>query len=311
MKILVADDSSVDRMIVRRYLLSMDHEVLLAEGGEQAIRLFKLQEPDLVLLDIRMPDMDGYEVVQQLRNIEQGWRPILFISNSVDSESFAKGIYAGADDFLHKPIDKVILKAKLYAMERIVAMRKQLLIVSRELAKETQKATRIANQDGLTGIANRRFLDQVLDREFRRHIRSLNTLSIILIDIDFFKSFNDYFGHLAGDDALRLCAQKMSGMVFRGGDLVARFGGEEFCVVLPNTESEGAINMAETLRKEIEALHIARDDLEEQQYLTISLGVSSFKAEQKHTVEDIIHSADEALYQAKQTGRNKVCVAES
>ncbi len=311
MKILVADDNRVDRMIVRRYLLSMDHEVLLAEGGEQAVSLFKLQEPDLVLLDLRMPDMDGYEVVQKLRKIDQGWRPILFLSSSVDSESFAKGIYAGADDFLHKPIDKVILKAKLHAMERLVAMRRQLLIVSRELAKETQKATRIANQDGLTGIANRRFLDQVLDREFRRHIRSLNTLSIILIDIDFFKSFNDHFGHLAGDDALRLCAQKMSEMVFRGGDLVARFGGEEFCVVLPNTELEGAINMAETLRKEIEALHIVRDDLEAQQYLTISLGVSSFKAEQKHTVEDMIHSADEALYQAKQTGRNKVCIAGS
>lgn len=242
MKILVADDNRVDRMIVRRYLLSMDHEVLLAEGGEHAVSLFKLQEPDLIFLDVHFSDMDGYEVVQKLRKIDQGWRPILFLSNSVDSESFAKGIYAGADDFLHKPIDKVILKAKLHAMERLVAMRKQLLIVSRELAKETQKATRIANQDGLTGIANRRFLDQVLDREFRRHIRSLNTLSIILIDIDFFKSFNDYFGHLAGDDALRLCAQKMSDMMFRGGDLVARFRGEEFCVVLPNTELEGAIN---------------------------------------------------------------------
>ncbi|MFW5443832.1 MAG: diguanylate cyclase [Methylococcaceae bacterium] len=311
MKILVVDDSLVDRMIVRRYLLSMGHEIVLAEDGREAISLFKQQEPDLVLLDVRMPEMDGYHLVQVLRELEQGWRPILFLSNSIDSESFVKGICAGADDFLHKPIDKLILKAKIFAMERIVAMRRQLLIETRELAKETEKATLMANQDGLTGIPNRRFLDQVLDREFRRHVRSLNTFSIILIDIDFFKSFNDHFGHLAGDDALRLCAQKMSELVCRAGDVVARFGGEEFCVVLPNTEPEGAKNMAETLRKAIETLNIVRDDLGGQQFLTISLGVFSFKAQEKYTLDDLVSKADDALYQAKQAGRNQVCVAGS
>lgn len=310
MKVLVTDDSQADRLIIRRYLLSMEHEVLLAEDGEQAISLFREQDPDLVLLDVRMPDMDGYQVVKKLREIEQGWVPILFLSSSIDAESFAKGISAGADDYLHKPIDKVILKAKLHAMERLVVMRKQLLDVTRKLAREKEKIKLIANQDGLTGIANRRFLDQVLKQEFRRHKRSQKALSIIMIDVDFFTNYNDYYGHLSGDDVLRLCAKKMSELVCRAGDLVARYGGEEFCVVLPDTELEGAESFAEALRTGIEGLAIVRDDLENWKSLTISLGVSSTKPDQNDTVENLVNAADQALYKAKQSGRNQVCVAE-
>ncbi len=309
MKILVTDDCQTDRLIIRRYLLSMKHEVLLAGDGEQAISLFREHDPDLVLLDVRMPDMDGYQVVKKLRKIDQGWRPILFLSSSTNSESFAKGINAGADDYLHKPIDKVILEAKLHAMERLVVMRKQLLDVTSKLAQEKEKIKLIANQDGLTEISNRRFLDQVLEQEFRRHQRSQNTISIIMIDIDFFKSYNDYFGHLSGDDVLRDCAKKMSQLICRAGDLVARYGGEEFCVVLPNTESNGAESFAEALRTGIEGLAIERDDLKNWKYLTISLGVSSIKPNQNDTVEKLLNAADQALYQAKQSGRNQVCIA--
>ena len=310
MKILVTDDSQTDRMIIRRYLLSMEHEVLLAENGEQAISLFREQDPDLILLDVRMPGMDGYKLVKTLREIEPGWRPILFLSSSVDAESFAKGIDAGADDYLHKPIDKVILKAKLQAMERLVIMRKQLLDITSKLAQEKEKIKLIANQDGLTGIANRRFLDQVLKQEFRRHKRAQKTLSLIMIDIDFFKSYNDYYGHLSGDDVLKNCAKKMTKLISRAGDLVTRYGGEEFCVVLPDTELNGAKSFAETLRTGIEGLAIDRDDLEKWKYLTISLGVSSIKPDQDDTAQKLLNAADQALYQAKQSGRNQVCIAE-
>ena len=310
MKILVTDDCQTDRLIIRRYLLSMEHKVLLAEDGEQAISLFREQSPDLVLLDVRMPDLDGYQVATKIREIELGWTPILFLSSSIDSDSFAKGINAGADDYLHKPIDKVILNAKLKAMERLVEMRKQLLDVTKKLAQEKEKIKLIANQDGLTGIANRRFLDQVLGQEFRRHQRSQNSLSIIMIDIDFFKSYNDFFGHLSGDDVLRLCAEEMSKLICRAGDLVARYGGEEFCVVLPNTDLNGAKSFAETLRTGIEGLAIKRNDLENWKYLTISLGVSSLNPDQNDTVKKLLNAADQALYQAKQSGRNRVCVTE-
>jgi len=308
MKILVVDDSLVDRMIVRRYLLSLEHEVFLAEDSDTAITLFQSMNPDLVLLDVCMPDKDGFQLVQQMREIEPGWRPILFLSNSIDVDSFVRGIDAGADDYLHKPIEKQFLSAKLKAMERIVTMRQQLLSVSDKLAKETEKVRKIANQDGLTGIANRRYLDTVLEQEFRRHLRSQKTLSLIMVDIDFFKSFNDYFGHLAGDDILRLCANKMSELICRAGDFVARYGGEEFCIVLPNTSLVGAEKIAELLRQEIEALKISRDDLGDGQYLTISLGVASLETE--HSIEELIDQADKALYQAKESGRNRVCCVE-
>jgi diguanylate cyclase (GGDEF)-like protein len=287
----------------------MEHEVLLAENGEQAINLFREQDPDLILLDVRMAGMDGYQLVKTLRGIEPGWRPILFLSSYVDAESFAKGIDAGADDYLHKPIDKVILKAKLQAMERLVIMRKQLLDVTSKLAQEKEKIKLIANQDGLTGIANRRFLDQVLKQEFRRHKRTQKTLSLIMIDIDFFKSYNDHYGHLSGDDVLKKCAKKMTALICRAGDLVTRYGGEEFCVVLPDTELDGAKSFAETLRIGIEGLAIERDDLENWKYLTISLGVSSIKPDKDDNAQTLLNAADQALYQAKQLGRNRVCIA--
>jgi len=310
MKILIVDDSLVDRLIVRRYMLSMSHEVILAEDGQQAISIFIEYDPDLVLLDVRMPKMDGYQVLKKLREIDHGWRPILFLSGAIDTKSYEKGIYAGGDDYLYKPIDRVVLKAKLHVMERLVAMRNELQDVSYKLSLEKEKIKMIANMDGLTGIANRRLLDSVLEQEFRRYKRLKNELSFIMIDIDYFKSFNDHFGHLAGDDALRLCAEKMSELVSRAGDLLARYGGEEFCLVLPNTSLGGALKIAETFRQEIEALNILRDGIEISTCLTISLGVSGLKPGQNHTVEDLIGAADKALYQAKFEGRNRVCSVE-
>ncbi|NOQ14078.1 MAG: diguanylate cyclase [Methyloprofundus sp.] len=308
MKILIIDDALADRLIIRRHLLSMGHEVILAESGEQGVFLFQQQDPDLVLLDVRMPEMDGYQVVKKLREIDRGWRPILFLSSTLNIESFAKGIYSGADDYLYKPIEKVALDAKLHAMERIAGMRQQLLSTTRALAEETKKVKQFANQDALTGIANRRFLNKTLDQEFRRHCREQMSLSIIMIDIDWFKEFNDHFGHLAGDDAIRSCAQKMSDIIKRAGEFIARYGGEEFCVVLPATEVEKAKKIAQNLCDAVRELNIYRDDLEMQTYLTISLGVSSMIPQQTDSMETLINSADKALFQAKQAGRNQVCV---
>jgi len=308
MKILVIDDAPSDRLIIRRHLLSMEHEVVLADSGEQGIILFKQENPDLVLLDVQMPEMDGYAVVQKLRGDDDGWRPILFLSSTLDTKSFAKGIYCGGDDFLHKPIEKEALGAKLHAMQRIVNMRQKLILTSQALAEETQKVKQLVNQDDLTGIANRRFLNRTLDQEFRRHCRERASLSIIMIDIDWFKEFNDHFGHLAGDDALRRCAQEMFITIKRAGEFVARYGGEEFCVVLPHTEIDKAKDIAEELRKAIQALDIYRDDLESYRYLTISLGVSSVVPQKKDLVEELISRADRALYKAKKAGRNQVCI---
>ena len=308
MKILIAEDNLADRLIIRRYLLSMGHEIILAEDGEQAVQLFKEEDPDLILVDVRMPGMDGFATVKQIRSIELEWRPILFLSGNTEIEAFVSGIKAGGDDYLYKPIDKEVLEAKLMAMERIVAMRKELITVTAELAWETEKAQQIANQDGLTGLANRRYLNQVLAQEVKRAAREKQPLTIIMVDIDYFKRYNDQFGHLAGDDVLRKVAKIFQGSVNRAGDLVARYGGEEFCIILPNTSLAGGKEIAEDLRKSTLEAEIPHADGLSFPWLTISLGVSSQIPEPGTSAEAIIKNADMALYDAKANGRNRVSV---
>ncbi|MDJ0805798.1 MAG: diguanylate cyclase [Gammaproteobacteria bacterium] len=306
MKILVAEDNLADRLIIRRHLQSMKHEVILAQDGQEAIEQFKKEDPELVLLDVRMPGMDGFATIEKMRSLDLEWRPILFLSSHTEPETFVAGIKAGGDDYLYKPINRDVLEAKLIAMERIVAMRKQLITVTAELAWETEKAQQMANMDGLTGLANRRYMNQILAQEIKRAARERQPISVIMVDIDYFKHYNDHFGHLAGDDVLRKVAKLLQGSVNRAADLVSRFGGEEFCIVLPNTSSQGGAEIAEELRKTVLDERIPHAEGLEQSWLTISLGVSCKIPESDTLVDDVLDMADKALYQAKASGRNRV-----
>lgn len=311
MKILVADDSLADRLIIRRHLQSMQHDVILAENGEQAIALFKKEDPDLVLLDVRMPGMDGHSTIKRMRSIDMEWRPILFLSGNTETKDFVRGIKAGGDDYLYKPIDSEILDAKLTAMERIVSMRRELITVTAELAWETEKAQQIANQDGLTGLANRRYLNEALIQEIKRAARNAHPLTAIMIDIDYFKQYNDNYGHLAGDDVLRQVAKLLLQSVNRAGDLVARYGGEEFCILLPNTSMSGGKGVAEGLRSTVVGAEIPHASGSNSPWLTISLGISSHVPAADDSPDEIIQAADAALYEAKARGRNRVFAAAS
>ena len=311
MKILVAEDNRADRLIIKRYLTSMGHKVLLAVDGEEAIEQFNQEDPDLVLVDVQMPGMDGYATVKRMRSLEMEWRPILFISSKTEPENFVEGIRAGGDDYLYKPINRDILEAKLIAMERIVAMRKQLITVTAELSWEMEKAQQMANQDGLTGLANRRYLNQVMAQEIKRAARGKQPLTVIMVDIDYFKRYNDHYGHLAGDEVLQRVARLLQGAVNRAGDMVARYGGEEFCIILPNTEASGGLEIAEGLRKAVLEAQISHERGVASPWVTISLGVSGKIPSLTDTVESIIQGADSALYQAKANGRNRVCMLES
>jgi diguanylate cyclase (GGDEF)-like protein len=309
LKILAADESLADRLILRRHLQSLGQEVILAERCEELSQLFQQHDPDLVLLDIGMQGMHDYAGLKRIRTLDLGWRPILLLCNDTQRNIFVDGLKAGGDDFLYKPIDKSILEAKLIALERMVAMRRQLITVTAELAWESEKAQQVANQDGLTGLANRRNLNQVLDQEIKRAARSRQFLTLIMIDIDFFKQYNDQFGHLAGDEVLRKVAQVLNGGVNRAGDLVARYGGEEFCIVLPDTSIEGGREMAKELRRSVEAVAIPQSAAAAYPQVTVSMGVSSCVPSHDVSLESIIKQADKALYEAKQAGRNRVCVS--
>ena len=308
MKILVIEDSKLSLKLLCDYIREMELSPILAETGKQGLELFDSERPDLVILDIVMPDIDGYEVARRIRQSENSseWTPIIFLSSLDKDEDIEKGIAAGGDDYLLKPVGKVVLAAKIRAMQRIVLMRQSLLLLTQKLDAANQELRRLTSLDGLTGIANRRHFDSILIREWRRAMRQGEELSILMCDIDFFKQYNDTYGHLSGDECLRRVATTLTRTMDRGGDLLARYGGEEFIAVLPNTSLSGATFVAEQMRKAVAQLNIAHPETPYAQ-ITASFGVASGIAMPETNPQDLIGAADQALYQAKHRGRNRVC----
>lgn len=309
MKILLVDDTKTERMIMASYLKKMGHEVIISENGEQAIELFKQNTPDLILLDVIMPVMDGHNTAKKIRSIGDEWIPIIFLSAKAKAEDVAAGIEAGGDDYLTKPVNQTILTAKMNAMQRIALMRQRLIDVTLQLDKVNRKLSRLVNIDGLTGIANRRYLDHYLESELKRLQRSKQPLTVIMADIDHFKVYNDHFGHTAGDECLKAIASTLQNNLDRPADLAARYGGEEFCIILPETDLAGGAHIAERLRIKVEELCIDHAPTVDRKMVTMSLGVAQCSSQKPRLAIELIHEADKAMYQAKQAGRNMVKTA--
>jgi diguanylate cyclase (GGDEF)-like protein len=232
--------------------------------------------------------------------------PIIFLSGRTSPEDIAAGIAAGGDDYLSKPVDERVLAAKMTAMQRIAAMRHRLIMVSHELEKVNDELQKLANADGLTGLANRRIIDEFMDRETTRCTRGGNPIAVIMIDLDNFKAYNDNYGHIAGDSCLKKIAKVLKNTVSRPEDLVGRYGGEEFCVVLPNTDMDGAMHVAERIRIEVERLGIPHSGNSDKSVVTLSVGVSSHIPGLQAPSNQLLSEADKALYQAKMAGKNIV-----
>ena len=307
MKILVVEDSRASRSFLERTLRHLGMDVISADCGYAGIELFRQQKPDLVLLDVILPDLDGFAVARTLRETENpgDWTPIIFLSALTDDADLEKGIAAGGDDYMHKPVSEVVLCAKVRAMQRIIQMRTSLVVLTRKLDTANQELRRLSSSDGLTGIANRRLFDHTLDLEWRRAKRSNGQIALIMCDVDYFKKFNDTFGHQAGDDCLRQVAQTLQNTLERGGDSVARYGGEEFAIILPNTTLDGARVVADKMRQAVSNLQLPHP-LSPHRFVTLSLGVSSSTPSEQDVSQTLIESADRALYAAKNGGRNRV-----
>jgi diguanylate cyclase (GGDEF)-like protein len=309
MKILIVDDSATARAGLARYVERMGHEAVWAGSGREALERYADIKPDMVLLDVLMGDMDGYTVAEQIRRAPDAqWVPIIFLSSREEDADLESGIEAGGDDYLVKPVSYMVLHAKVRAMQRIDDMRRRLIRVSSELEAANRELERLSHFDGLTGIANRRYLDNVITRELARGCRAHASLAICLIDIDHFKGFNDQYGHVKGDECLTSVAKAIESTVRRAADLAARYGGEEFAVVLPSTDLEAARLVGEKIRAAILALGIAHE-LDATGQVTVSIGVSALVPDRDTTASELIKQADAALYQAKQSGRNKVVTA--
>jgi len=293
--LLIVDDQSVHIHALNE-LFHEECDVLVAKSGAQAIRICQSQLPDLVLLDVMMDGMDGYEVCRQFkadpitRHI-----PVIFLTSNDDEMDEIFGFAIGAVDYIIKPIKPVIVRAR----------------VKTQLALKQQNdlLRTIALIDGLTGVANRRKFDNDLEIQWRHCQREQLPLSLIMLDVDYFKHYNDHYGHLAGDTCLRAVANALMQSLNRPNDLAARYGGEEFAVILPNTDAAGALHIATQIIVAVRELGIEHVTSDAAPTVTVSAGIATLVPVAGLTKDDLIIAADKHLYSAKHAGRNQVASA--
>lgn len=307
LKVLVVEDSRVTLKAICNYLERMDIQPLTAVTGKEALEIYRRERPDIILLDGRLPDIDGFEVAQEIRSMEKkkDWTAIIFLTSMTKDEDLARGIEAGGDDYLIKPISQIVLQAKVNAMRRLVEMQRSLIELTYKLNQANKELQLLSATDGLTGLSNRRMYDELSLREWRRCERTHKPISLVLVDVDHFKLYNDHYGHQAGDECLKAVASQMRRAAPRASDVVARYGGEEFVFALGETDMAGAKWVANHLRQRIADLkmpHLASP----LRYVTVSCGVASVMPGDNLSLEVLLQSADYALYQAKEQGRNRV-----
>lgn len=320
-RILIVDDEKTIRLILNRVLKNDGYQVLEANNAEQCLEICQKKLTDMVLLDAMMPGMDGFTCCAKLHKLlGENAPPVLMITVLNDQGSVDLAFEVGATDYVTKPIHWAVLRQRVrrlletqWAMKELKQQIEKQRILTEKLEKVNQELKRLASVDSLTMIANRRYFDQVIDTEWKRALRNGLSLSIIICDVDFFKAYNDSYGHPAGDTCLQKVAEIIVQNANRSSDLVARYGGEEFVIILPNTDEEGAVYIAEKIRKSIKDAAIAHRGSTISNCLTISCGVATKKLCQSSEKvgdkpNDLIKEADLALYQAKSQGRNRVCV---
>ncbi|HAJ25889.1 MAG TPA: diguanylate cyclase response regulator [Syntrophus sp. (in: bacteria)] len=273
---------------------------------------------DLIIMDIVMPEINGIEACRRIKEDDRFEDvPIIMITALADKGILQLAFDAGAMDYITKPVDKLELIARVRSslrlkdeMENRRERERELLVMSRKLAAANQILQRLSLLDGLTGIPNRRRFDEVLAHEWQQAMRSKQPLSIVMIDIDHFKAFNDHYGHLTGYDCLRKVALAMSGILKRPTDILARYGGEEFAAILPMTASDGADAIAEAMRTGVVNLAIPHDHSSAASLVTVSMGIATLVPRRGMTAAMLISAADQALYEAKAGGRNRIIVKE-
>ena len=307
-KVLVVDDSPSMRAVICRMCETMDLLPVEADCGERALELYPQERPGIVLMDVNMPGIDGYETARQIRALDpQDWTPIIFLSANEADQDYSKAIESGGDDYLIKPVGRIVLLAKIRALQRLDEMRRKLQEVSSELAASNRRLEQLSQRDGLTGISNRRYFDVFFSQHLALASRQKTRLAVALCDVDSFKLYNDNYGHLAGDECLRKVATALARCCRRATDLVARYGGEEFAVVMPDTDLEGAVQLMNKVRTALTGMAIEHShNLAATKIVSLSIGVTIFDADADSKPEDLLARADAALYEAKDGGRDRV-----
>lgn len=292
--LLLVDDSASNLAILASALA--EYRLVTAADGLQALDIVSREQPDLILLDIRMPGMDGYETCRRLKQ-QAGTEhiPVIFVTGLDDEEDEAQGFTLGAADYITKPIRPAILRMRVAAHLQLKVIRDQLAL--------------IAETDELTGISNRRHFETIMHKEWNRALRNGKPLCLIMIDVDYFKEYNDHYGHAAGDVCLKAVAASVAGSLRRASDLAARLGGDEFVCLLPEITREQAVDLADQMLRRIRGLDIVHAGSAVADCITISLGLASLDVNEHTTWQALLELADQALYRAKQQRRNRLVAA--
>ena len=332
MPILVVDDSEDVRLLIKTFLNSAGYkDILLADSALEALALLDIPceglklapskkknlDVDIILLDVVMPEMDGIEFCRIVKASEQHKDIPVVMTTAIDEVKLLEVAFdSGAIDYLSKPLNKIELLARVRSILKLKketdqrkARELELVELNRALFSANERLKELSSLDGLTGISNRRGFDERLEEEWNRGRRSVTPLSLILLDIDFFKFYNDTYGHLAGDECLISVANSFKKTLHRPADSLARYGGEEFAVILPETNEEGALKIAEDLRKAAESMGLQHETSKVADHVTVSLGSATMIPSEGSAPSDLIDAADKALYRAKEEGRNRVKAA--
>lgn len=294
-KVLVVDDQPMNIRVLNE-LLREDCDVSMALDGERALELCRQQPFDLVLLDVVMPGIDGFEVCRRLKNDPAtSVIPVIFVTGQEGPEDEVKGLEAGAVDFITKPIQPVVVSARV---------RTHLL-----LKLQGDMLRSIASVDGLTRVANRRRFEETLQAAWRRAVRERTPCALLMIDIDYFKLFNDRYGHPVGDVCLCQVAQALAGVLSRPYDMLARYGGEEFVALLPATDALGALEIGRRMHEAVGALQREHEDSPLGDYVSVSIGGAACMPSAGVVPTELVEQADAQLYQAKREGRDRVSIS--
>lgn len=320
MGILIVDDSEDQLLLLKSILNSNGYtNILLAESADRAFELLGLKgregdiEVDLILMDIMMPGVDGIEACLRIKEQEELKEiPVIIITANKAGTHLESAFDAGAVDYIKKPIDKTELLARVRSALRLKketdrrkAREQELMEMTEKLDEANKKLKRLSYLDGLTTVPNRRYFEKFFKSEWKNAIRVNGYISLIMVDIDFFKAYNDTYGHLSGDDCLKKIAKALERALKRPRDFLCRYGGEEFIAVLPETDKRGALEVAERLLREVAALKIVHETSSVSKNVTVSIGVATCKPSRKAKSDLLLNRVDKALYKAKQGGRNR------
>jgi len=293
-RILIVDDELVNLEVLAA-VLEEQAEIHFATSGQMAIDLLSKIKIDLILLDVLMPELDGYEVCTILKNDPQMQNiPVIFVTGKTNQKDEATGLTCGAIDYVTKPVNPLIVKARVQNHLELKRYRDKL---------ESQSFI-----DGLTGISNRRYFDVKLQDEWKRCARDKSPLTIIMADIDYFKPYNDFYGHVAGDNCLQKVANALSSVILRPADYLARYGGEEFAIILSGSDGEGASHVVKNLQQAVRGLKEPHSKSSVSDYVSMSFGIAFIVPTINDKPETLIQAADKYLYQAKEGGRDRFVI---